>query len=49
MAQVSGRSNLAFSEEAKLDIFYIENWSVWLDSIILLKTIKVVFKNEDAC
>lgn len=49
MAQVSGRSNLAFAEEAKLDIFYIENWSIWLDMVILLKTIKVVFKNEDAC
>lgn len=49
MAQVSGRSNLAFAEEAKLDIFYIENWSVGLDLVILLKTIKVVFKNEDAC
>lgn len=49
MAQVSGRSNLAFAEEAKLDIFYIENWSILLDMVILLKTIRVVFKNEDAC
>lgn len=46
MAQVSGRSNLLFSEEAKLDIFYIENWSLLLDLVILIKTIKVVFKKE---
>lgn len=46
MAQVSGRSNLFFSEEAKLDIFYIENWSVLLDLIILLKTPKAMFKGD---
>ena len=48
MAQVSGRSNLLFTEEAKLDIFYIENWSVWLDLIILLKTPKVIISRGEA-
>lgn len=48
LAQVSGRSNLLFADEAKLDIFYIENWSVQLDIIILLKTLIVPFKNKDA-
>ncbi len=38
MAQVSGRSDLKFEEEVKLDVFYIENWSLWLDIIILIKT-----------
>lgn len=38
LAQVSGRSDLDFDEEVKLDIFYIENWSMKLDLIILLKT-----------
>jgi exopolysaccharide biosynthesis polyprenyl glycosylphosphotransferase len=42
MAQVSGRSDLDFDEEVKLDIYYIENWSLWLDIQILLKTPKVV-------
>ncbi|MBU1203101.1 sugar transferase [Patescibacteria group bacterium] len=46
MAQVSGRSNLPFTEEAKLDIFYIENWSVLLDLIILLKTPKAMFEGD---
>jgi len=48
MAQVSGRSNLPFAEEAKLDIFYIENWSLLLDLIILLKTAKVVIRQDQA-
>jgi len=48
MAQVSGRSNLLFAEEAKLDVFYIENWSLLLDLIILSKTPIAIFKKE-AC
>jgi exopolysaccharide biosynthesis polyprenyl glycosylphosphotransferase len=46
LAQVSGRSNLDFEEEVKLDIFYIENWSPWLDIKIILKSIGVVFKAD---
>jgi len=42
MAQISGRSDLDFDEEVKLDTYYIENWSLWLDLQILLKTPKVV-------
>ena len=38
MAQVSGRSDLAFEDEYLLDVYYIENWSLWLDVIICLKT-----------
>ena len=38
MAQVSGRSDLAFEDEYRLDVFYIENWSLWLDIAICLKT-----------
>jgi exopolysaccharide biosynthesis polyprenyl glycosylphosphotransferase len=48
MAQVSGRANLEFDEEVTLDIFYIENWSPWLDFIILLKTPLVVFFGRGA-
>lgn len=39
MAQVSGRSDLSFEDEVRLDIFYIENWSLWGDIKIILKTI----------
>lgn len=38
MAQVEGRSDLDFTDEARLDIFYIENWSLMLDAVILAKT-----------
>lgn len=45
LAQVSGRSDLGFDEEVKLDLFYIENWSLRLDLIILLKTpLVILFK-----
>ena len=48
LSQISGRSNLEFSEEAKLDIFYIENWSLLTDIIILLKTPFIVLKKTGA-
>jgi lipopolysaccharide/colanic/teichoic acid biosynthesis glycosyltransferase len=38
MAQVHGREKNEFEEEAKLDTFYIENWSFLLDLKIILKT-----------
>lgn len=40
--QVSGRSELTFDEMVMLDIYYIENWSPWLDFWILLKTVPTV-------
>ncbi|MFB6226011.1 MAG: sugar transferase [Candidatus Paceibacteria bacterium] len=48
LAQISGRSDLSFKEEMKLDIFYMENWSLYLDLIILIKTPFVLFKNRKA-
>lgn len=39
VAQISGSSDLPFEEEIKLDIYYVENWSFWLDIIILMKTV----------
>ena len=45
--QVSGRSNITtFDEVVRLDVEYIDNWSIWSDIKILLKTIVVVFKKE---
>ncbi len=46
LAQISGRSNLDFEEEVKLDVYYIENWSPWLDIKILLKSVLVVLKAD---
>lgn len=40
--QVSGRSEVPFDEQCMLDIYYIENWSPWLDMWIMLKTVPTV-------
>jgi exopolysaccharide biosynthesis polyprenyl glycosylphosphotransferase len=48
MAQISGRSNLSFNEEASLDLFYIENWSFWMDIKILIRTPWIVIKGKNA-
>ena len=45
MAQISGRADLDFEDEVRLDTYYIEHWSPWLDFLILLKTpLVVIFK-----
>lgn len=46
LAQVSGRSELSFSEEARLDTFYVENWSLGQDLVILVKTVVVVLQRK---
>ncbi|MFO0781192.1 MAG: sugar transferase [Candidatus Gracilibacteria bacterium] len=45
LAQTSGRSDLNFEEEVRLDTYYIEHWSPWLDIVIILKTFRVIFKS----
>jgi len=41
--QVSGRNELTFKQRVNLDTWYIQNWSLWMDFVIFMKTIKVVF------
>ncbi len=43
-SQVNGRSNLSFEEEMKYELFYMKNWSIWLDIIIFFKSIWIVFR-----
>lgn len=45
--QVSGRNRLTFEQMVRLDIYYIENWSLWLDVKILLRTIPVVLRGDN--
>ena len=37
--QIAGRSDLSFDDLVRLDFYYLENWSLWLDITILVKTI----------
>ncbi len=46
--QVSGRSDLTFDDLVRLDFYYLENWSIWLDVTILFKTPLVVFGRRGA-
>ena len=46
--QISGRSNLSFDDLVRLDFFYLDNWSIWLDISILAKTIPAVVSQRGA-
>jgi exopolysaccharide biosynthesis polyprenyl glycosylphosphotransferase len=46
--QISGRSGLSFDELVRLDFTYIENWSIWLDISIIVKTIPAVIMRRGA-
>lgn len=45
-AQVNGRNAISWEEKFQLDIWYIDNWSLWLDVRILVLTVIKVFKRE---
>jgi exopolysaccharide biosynthesis polyprenyl glycosylphosphotransferase len=46
--QISGRSLLSFDDLVRLDFTYLENWSLWMDISILLKTVPAVFARRGA-
>ncbi|VEB26990.1 putative sugar transferase [Actinobacillus lignieresii] len=46
--QVSGRSDVSFEERLQIDSWYIKNWSIWNDIVILFKTIGVVLRKDGA-
>jgi lipopolysaccharide/colanic/teichoic acid biosynthesis glycosyltransferase len=43
LAAVSGRRDISFEERRALDLYYVQNWSLWLDLVILAKTVRTVF------
>src|SRR5215204_4468270 len=46
--QVSGRSDVSYEERARLDMYYIRNWSLWLDLQLLFQTIPAVLRAKGA-
>ena len=46
--QVSGRSDVDFETRAKMDAWYMKNWSIWSDIVIIIKTFKVVLERKGA-
>jgi len=46
--QISGRSDLSFDDLVRLDFYYLENWSIWLDITILAKTLPAVLSKRGA-
>jgi len=46
LAQVSGRKNISFDERRKLDMYYVQNWTFWMDLVILVKTFRVILGGE---
>lgn len=48
MWQTSGRSDTEYEERITLDTYYIQNWSIWLDIWLIIKTVWVVFRRKGA-
>ena len=46
--QVSGRNDIAYEDRVRMDSWYVRNWSVWLDLVILLKTVRYVLTGRGA-
>jgi exopolysaccharide biosynthesis polyprenyl glycosylphosphotransferase len=46
--QVSGRSDLPWSEAVRLDLYYVDNWSMVIDLVIMIKTVKAVLVSDGA-
>lgn len=46
--QISGRSNIDYQERVQMDTWYVHNWSVWLDMVLLWRTVAVVVNHKGA-
>ena len=46
--QISGRSHTTFAERVSYDEWYIKNWTVWYDLVILLQTVWVLLRGQGA-
>ena len=46
--QVSGRQTVSFERRMELDLYYVDHWNLWMDAVILLKTLPAVFSGKGA-
>jgi Undecaprenyl-phosphate galactose phosphotransferase WbaP len=46
--QISGRNDTGYEDRVALDSWYVRNWSLWYDLVILVKTVRVVLRREGA-
>jgi len=46
--QVSGRNNVSYEQRVNFDLYYVRNWSLWLDVYVLARTVKVVLLGDGA-
>ncbi len=46
--QVAGRSSTSFNERVQMDAFYVRDWSIWLDIVLLTRTVRTVFFDRTA-
>lgn len=46
--QVSGRNDIDYNERVQLDVWYVRNWSLWLDITLLIRTVAVVLGRKGA-
>ena len=46
--QVSGRSDVDFATRTRMDVWYMKNWSIWYDIVIIIKTFGVVLSRKGA-
>ena len=47
--QVSGRAGLPWDEAVRLDLYYVENWSLSMDAMVIAKTVAAVVRRQGAC
>lgn len=48
LAQISGRGDISFEERRKLDMYYVQNWSIWMDLQIIIRTVFYVISGRGA-
>jgi lipopolysaccharide/colanic/teichoic acid biosynthesis glycosyltransferase len=46
--QVTGRNHTSFSERVRMDAYYVRDWSVWLDLVLLARTMRCLLLSRDA-